>query len=135
MTVKCYRGLWLACIKLGPSCRGGESYIHLIRVIRHYLLYFFPFHWCCCKKLPHLLIWVIMIIIDMSYRVESCKIWFVCLFMVPGGLFWWSADFVLTTCSLFWLMMERCMGVIDGGRSAHFNHSIVNHQARVWHHL
>ena len=126
MTVKCYRGLWLACMKLWPSCRGDESCIHLIRVIRHCLLYFFPFHWCSCKKWPHLLIWVIMIIIDMSYRVESCKIWFVWLFMMPGGLFWWSAD--LCFDHMFFVLIDD--GKVYGGdwcgRGLSFNLSIVN---------
>ena len=52
-----------------------------------------------------------MIIIDMSYRVESCKIWFVCLFMMPGGLFWWSAD--LCFDHMFFVLIDD--GKVYGG--------------------
>ena len=115
--------------QIRTSCREGESYIHLIRVIRNYVLYFFPFHWCCCKKWPHLLIWVIMIIIDMSYRVESCIIWFVWLFMMPGGLFWWSAD--LCFDHMFFVLIDdgKVYGGAWCGRGLSFNCSIVNHSS------
>ena len=62
----------------------------------------------CC---PYLHFWVKMSILNMSYWVESCKIWFVWLILMPGALFTWSAvvwlEHMLEHMSLFRLMMDK----------------------------
>ena len=46
----------------------------------------------------------------MSYWVESCKFWFVWIFMIPGGLLSWSTDILLD--HMFFVLIGDGQGVL-----------------------